>query len=568
MLRQKQSDQGNLVAPDNEEQHYECRDYGDASKEKRNLRQGLPSMPWYFHIGATFFLVNMVVTGSHKGRFGPDFWPKGSAGQVTSQEASDSSLQGASGAIQERRLAFNYGSHVAPGGAEAYKHNYTFHGPNATHPPESVINVTVPCLGFYAYKDESHDIGVGGLISPCGKLPIAAHGMDVTWWPFGQFHIPGKVHLEKWAGQVDANLNHWVWIVAILFFWADLARNAVYYFQPWLQPDYFDEIKDLTSGNLAPPDSFLTEEEVADWKATRLAYDSGNFIVKGNIFRVLAVFEPQDPNVGWVRWWSYFTRGVLTAYMQLYLPYSMIMQVFDEWTCMGTKSVFWFAVNAGEFVIMFIALAELANVFFQKAKGHFISGAKSNYFILSHRSAFRGNELPEYLAMENGQARIIQTAVSDAAEALSATINEAAPDWAVDRSLFRKQQYFWCYLAMFINFVMSLALPAVFLIKIATYTGDIASVAVEITSLYFVCDLDRKIMETDTSLQTRFRYVCKRSLALGQRPEEDKPKLMMKVVGCTQLFMDFSVKYMLLFSLATAWQNNKTGQIIGAHPFH
>lgn len=565
MLRQKQSDQGNLVAPDNEEQQYECRDSGDGSKEKRNLRQGLPSLPWYFHMGATFFLVNMVATGSHKGRFGPDFWPKGSAAGTTQVAASDSSLQGDSGAIQERRLAFNYGSHVAPEGAGAFKGNYTAHGPNATHIQE-VINVTVPCLGFYAYKDDSHDIGVGGLISPCGKLPIKGHGMDVTWWPFGQFHIPGRTGLQKWAGAVDENLNHWVWIVAILFFWADLARNAVYYFQPWLQPDYFDEIKDLTSGNLAPPDGFLTEEEVADWKATRLAYDSGNFIVKGNIFRVLAVFEPQDPNVGWVRWWGYFTRGVLTAYMQLYLPYSMIMQVLDEWTCMGTKSVFWFAVNAGEWVIMFIALAELANVFFQRAKGHFISGAKSNNFILSHKAAFRGNELPEYMAMENGQARIITSTTGDP-DATHAALNEATPEWAVDRSMFRKQQYFWCYTSMAINFIMSLALPAVFLMRIATYTGDIASVAIEITSLYFVVDLDRKIMETDGSLQTRFRYLMKRQLALGQRPEEDKPKVMMKIVGVTQLLLDFSVKYMLLFSLATSWQNNKTGQLIGAHPF-
>jgi len=146
------------------------------------------------------------------------------------------------------------------------------------------------------------------------------------------------------------------------------------------------------------------------------------------------------------------------------------------------------------------------------------------------------------------------------------------PDWALGDKLFRAQQYFWCCLSMFINFVMSILLPLVFLLKCATYTGDprtgadIAAIVVEITGLYFVFDLDYKIMEADSSLETRFRYVIRRQKALGLRPPEERPQHLTRAVGITQLLLDFSVKYLLVFALATSWEA-KDGTIIGGIPF-
>eukprot|EP00929_Paragymnodinium_shiwhaense_P120659 TRINITY_DN92654_c0_g1_i1.p2 TRINITY_DN92654_c0_g1~~TRINITY_DN92654_c0_g1_i1.p2 ORF type:complete len:114 (+),score=19.12 TRINITY_DN92654_c0_g1_i1:2-343(+) len=113
--------------------------------------------------------------------------------------------------------------------------------------------------------------------------------------------------------------------------------------------------------------------------------------------------------------------------------------------------------------------------------------------------------------------------------------------------------------------MISLMLPCVFLLRAATYSGDVAGIAIQMTALYFIFDLDTRIMESDAGLELRFRYVIKRQRAMGLRPEAEHPRLMTKVVGITQLAMDFSVKYLLLFSLATAWQG--ADQTIGGCPY-
>merc|ERR1712232_796138 len=66
-----------------------------------------------------------------------------------------------------------------------------------------------------------------------------------------------------------------------------------------------------------------------------------------------------------------------------------------EWTFKGPKSIFWLSTNAGQFAVMFVALAELASIFFGKARKHFIKGAKANNFILSHKLPYRGTTTPQ-----------------------------------------------------------------------------------------------------------------------------------------------------------------------------
>lgn len=522
-------------------------------------------LPWWFYVGAAYVLMNLIADGRHKNLF------KELRNPWQIQNVASNSLRGRSERPDQRRLEDHLVTTISSGGFKNITGSST----------EDAVNVTVPCLGWYAYKSDDHAIGYGGILSPCGTFPIAREGVRIYYPMGGSFVIPAKDKLHKWAGKVDAFALHWAWAFLFGFFVIDVIWHMLFYYFPSIQPDFFDEINDLWTGNLAPPDSFLTPEEVADWNAARMEYDSNEFKVRGNIFRVLAVFEPRDPNVGWYRWSQYVVRGLLCAFMQIYLPISMITQTMMEWKFRGPKSVFWLTVHAGEFAIMFVALAELASIFFSKARSHLIRSAKANNFILSHRPPYRGNKgkpedytpaspanpEAEALMESNGPDPAAGSSPPPQSPRVIGLPEDLAksPEWALGDRLFLIQQYFWCIISMTINFVMSLLLPLVFLLKAATYTGDASGIVVEITALYFIFDLDGKIMESDSSLQTRFRYVIKRQKAMGLRPESERPQLMTRVIGVTQLVMDFSVKYLLLFALATAWEGN--GQIIGGNPF-
>eukprot|EP00929_Paragymnodinium_shiwhaense_P074073 TRINITY_DN3788_c0_g1_i3.p1 TRINITY_DN3788_c0_g1~~TRINITY_DN3788_c0_g1_i3.p1 ORF type:complete len:524 (+),score=87.43 TRINITY_DN3788_c0_g1_i3:68-1639(+) len=497
-------------------------------------RPSTSSIPWWGYIAAAFVLMNMVSMGRV-----PQI-------NVASEEQQHSSAVGLRGGLQ-RRLDEQMVIDITDGGD----------APHTGHISAGEgINVSVPCLGWYAYKSDHHNIGYGGLLSPCGTILVGPDGQDIAH-PFGSFHIPGKDGLHAWAESVDQSFAHWIWAAFVFLLVSDIVWHAVFYFYPAIQPDFFDEINDLLAGRLSPPDSFLTPEEVADWKAARMEYDSGDFVARGNIFRVLAVFEPRDPNVGWYRWSQYVIRGVLCAWMQLYLPYSMISEILGAWTFRGPKSIFWLSANFGQFLVMFVALGELASVFFGMAKKNFIKGAKANNFILSHHNPYRGAKA--YSEVDGSGSP--NASLGD----LRSLVLVERPDWALGDKLFRAQQYFWCILSMTINFSMSLVLPLVFLLRAATYTGDATSIAIELTSLYFVFDLDTKIMDSDSGLEVRFRYVIKRQKAMGLRPENEHPKLMTRIVGFTQLCLDFSIKYLLLFALATAWEGE--GLVIGGSPY-
>ena len=51
-------------------------------------------------------------------------------------------------------------------------------------------------------------------------------------------------------------------------------------------------------------------------------------------------------------------------------------------------------------------------------------------------------------------------------------------------------EFFWCNFSMVLNVTMSLMLETCMFLKVATYTGRIAGVAITAVSLYFIFDLD------------------------------------------------------------------------------
>jgi hypothetical protein len=440
----------------------------------------------------------------------------------------------------------------------------------------SSVQLSIPCLSVFVYNSPEYEITSGGLLQPCGIITVnETTGRDISW-PFGTFHIPDARGVRDWCQGVDDTFAHFTLYFLFLFFVCDLIWYGLFYFFPSLQPDYFDDVKDLWAGRLSPPDSFLTPEEVEDWKNARAEYDSEDFIAKGNIYRALALFEPRDPNVGWYRWSQYVLRAVICAWMQLYIPYTIISQTLDTWTFRGPKSIFWLGTNFGSFVAMFVALAELAIVFSARTSSHLIKGAKANNFILSHYNPTRGNmssvPTPQKPATSTSTPMADreplvgeqQTPVllGNVIGGLEVTLQ---PDWALDDRLFRYQQFFWCSVSMTCTFLVCIMLPTAFLLKAATYTGNVESIAVELTALYFIYDLDSRVMESDPQTDLRFRYVIKRQRRQGMRPEEQHPKKMRRCVGIAKLFLDFSLKYIILVALSTSWESG--GRIIGGHTF-
>lgn len=124
-------------------------------------------------------------------------------------------------------------------------------------------------------------------------------------------------------------------------------------------------------------------------------------------------------------------------------------------------------------------------------------------------------------------------------------------------------EYVWCTFSMVMNISMSVMLQLVMFLKVATFTGTMESVAVVAISLYFVFDLDTKVMEIDPKLKPKYRRQV-----VAQTVERDyKPMWLMKMAAVAIALVRATVPFGLLGIVLFSWRHRETGMVIGGDPF-
>mmetsp|Transcript_27867 Transcript_27867/g.89743 ORF Transcript_27867/g.89743 Transcript_27867/m.89743 type:complete len:261 (+) Transcript_27867:98-880(+) len=109
---------------------------------------------------------------------------------------------------------------------------------------------------------------------------------------------------------------------------------------------------------------------------------STDFIAPGNIYRVLAVVSPTE--IGLRKWFGLASKALICAYMQLYIPVSILKNEFEHWHLTGVKSPIWFMENDMAFAASFGALASVCTLFTGRCAQQVRTGAAANRHILTH----------------------------------------------------------------------------------------------------------------------------------------------------------------------------------------
>jgi len=324
----------------------------------------------------------------------------------------------------------------------------------------------------------------------------------------------------------------------------------------------------------------------------------------GNIYRLLAILHPGK--VGWLLWSEWAFKAVVCAYMQVYLPAGIILEIFRSWKPYGVKSPIWFFFQGSYFISVFAALASLLHVFAGACENHIRIGAKANYYILSHDEPlppplFKDEEeelhtyLPRYTcttkaamaispfssrplksmstiayeAMPAGGRRVLESAgnimgsMDGGSEAMLTELQcEVAPKPTLTLYFIRTNEKLWLILGMSLNILMSFMCQIIMILKVATYEGNLEGLAMISVSLYFIFDLDQKIFESDPRLRARYRK------AIGRQTVETVflPKWIYQVAMLAIYSLRLMIPFGLWVIVVVAWRN-QGGTVIGGDMF-
>jgi len=402
-------------------------------------------------------------------------------------------------------------------------------GPTAvTPPPMSVpkeFNVSVPCIGVLSFN----------FVTPCGNLTVPEDGILFTT-PFGKYHMPGTKPLAEEVKGAEKSLSHYtvLFVIIGLVFWLCCTccitdnRNK-----------FIKQVKDTFAGKLEDEEEDEEDPPTEEEKKLRLDPMSSEFIAPGNIYRLLAVLHPGI--IGLSSFFRYGFKALICAYMQIYLPYNVIKKVFRSWSLIGIKSPLWFVANATTFASMVAALGSLCNMFAGKCAKSISDGAEANVYILTHSNPNAGSRGGGGGEARGGYALIDKPPMPP----LLVEINEV----------------FWCSLSMLLNITMSLMLEAAMFLQVATFTGEVSDVAITAVSLYFIFDLDDKVMEADPKLRLKYRRAVAKQTQ--EKPKEKHPWIMPVIASMSAAAVKLTVPFGLIGIVLLAWKNKGSGFIIG-----
>mmetsp|Transcript_12211 Transcript_12211/g.27641 ORF Transcript_12211/g.27641 Transcript_12211/m.27641 type:complete len:453 (-) Transcript_12211:35-1393(-) len=387
------------------------------------------------------------------------------------------------------------------------------------------FNLTVPCVGLLSFK----------MISPCGNITVPEDGVTFKTL-FGEHHMPGTGVLKDEVKLVEHKLSHYTvaLVIICLIVWAlstcCIASN---------RNKFIKSVKDTFAGKLDDEEDDEEDPPTEEEKKSRLDPMSSEFIAPGNIYRLLAVLHPGI--LGYSGFFKYAFKAAICAYMQLYLPYNVIKKVFRHWTLIGIKSPLWFLSNATTFASMLAALGSLCNMFAGKCAKSIEDGAQANVYILTHRNPNAGAG-----GGGGGDSRGYTSLLEKPPMGETAIyINEVL----------------WCSLSMLLNVGMSLMLEFAMFVQVATFTGEVSDVALTAVSLYFIFDLDDKVMESEPKLRLRYRRAVAKQTE--EKPAERHPYLMPVIASISAALVKLTVPFGLLGIVLFAWSSKQTKFVIG-----
>lgn len=391
---------------------------------------------------------------------------------------------------------------------------------NASKPTGEPVSLSVPC--FFR------------MVSPCGTLqpPVKINTV------FGRFVLSSGPDLLAMATKIDRIWSRFAVIAA--------GSAVVLYLCTWVclhRKEIRHAAKGVEERDTDPDDPQVTDEEKQKEKEAQLArlrIDSHNFIAPGNVYRLLAMLTPKACG-GWVNYFTYAGHALVCAYMQLCLPLQLIRGTLYTWHLCGIKSFFWFATDFNEFVVSFVSLAALCFVVEGKCIESVVQGAHANYWILTHYRPESASE--EEHGSSTNLGRLME--------------GKLAPS--------HKSKIFWCMLSMLSNIVMSLSLQVAIYLAVATSHGGVDKAPLTAVSIYFIFDLDNKIMDSRPHLQTLYRRHVARCTLLTD-PEND-PDFIQYMVGGMRIWAQMLTPVGLAAIVLFAWREQSTGFVIGgAHP--
>jgi len=243
---------------------------------------------------------------------------------------------------------------------------------------------------------------------------------------------------------------------------------------------------------------------------------------------------------------------------------------------------------------MFISVGSLCNLFALKCAENIATGAEANFYILTHSEhldvpsnvdgcspPYSSRAMHRVKSMERGEVSTAYEAVAlipgsysehdtTALDPQATNVNDMAvslvPQSMVSKMIIGPKtitlnEYFWCLFSMTMNIVMSFLLFLAMFFKIATFTGQVQDVALVAVSLYFVFDLDGKVMDSDPKLRPKYRHAV-----LKQTVEKEyKPQWLLRVGAVSKGAMSMVTPIGLMMIVLISWKSDD--QVIGGDPF-
>lgn len=294
---------------------------------------------------------------------------------------------------------------------------------------------------------------------------------------------------------------------------------------PLLSDDYL-EYKDYME-KYEYLDDALDEDEWRKQRQAEMDVHCSYFLPKANIYRLLAVLHPWGvPGVTKWQWYNWVTRAIFVAGMQIGIPLHIIYNVVQEWQCTGVKSPLWFVYNR-DFILGFIVLCPLLITFTGKCINQVRESVFGNYYIL----AMINPRLEDEPRFKPGAVQV--------------------------------NERLWCLLSMAVTISMSILLQICFFLKVSTFTGDMGDMAITAVTLYFIFDLDDRVLEASPSLRQMYRRAVVRQNVWDRTAD---PGWLLQLAGVACFLISMMSPIYLCLIITLAWRS-AAGVEIGASPF-
>lgn len=392
-----------------------------------------------------------------------------------------------------------------------------------------------------------HVLCLLGAVEPCGDVSVPPGGLQVQT-PFGALWVAGKGSCgEELEAPAPADYMQGVYLCFALVGVFALAMLA----SPGQRHDLRRHVSVVVAGEASSHPAETDDESDGGERHAEQHDAASAAIAAGGIYQALAVLHPGV--IGYFRWSRICARGWLCLAMQLYIPSSMLSQVLAEWEFHYLKSPIWFLTNAWDFLTVVIGLGMLYNLFASRCIEHLLSSVEATSYILARKHIG---------VLQSGLDRKDQRTKDEDIQGLVLLILEPSIEFGA-----RANALLWSCLSMGTSLYAAVLLQATLLLRIATFTGSVEHVILVAVTLYFVLDVDRRMLDSDPRLRRSYhKHISSLELEGEDAQEARHPSCIVRLVAFLALVLRCVMPLALLAAALTAWRQRGSGQVVGGSP--